>query len=82
MFSGVSPQTFTSFMAPAKPPPETATWLEKQSLDLLQRPELRSKLVEAGFEVQAKDGKTHMARVTREVPMYAQIVTSTGIAKR
>ena len=75
-------ETFTSFMAPAKTPPETVTWLEKQSLDVLQRPELRSKLVEAGFEVQAKDGKTHMARVAREVPMYGQIITSAGIAKR
>ena len=49
---------------------------------MLQRQELRNKLVEAGFEVQAKDGKTHMARVAREVPMYREIIASAGIAKR
>ena len=36
----------------------------------------------SGFEVQAKDGKTHMARVAKEVPMYGEIIASAGIAKR
>jgi tripartite-type tricarboxylate transporter receptor subunit TctC len=75
-------ETYTSLMAPAKTPPETVAWLEKQSLGLLQRPELRNKLVEAGFEVQAKDGKAHMARVAREVPMYGKIIADAGIARR
>jgi tripartite-type tricarboxylate transporter receptor subunit TctC len=75
-------ETYTSFMAPARTLPETVSWLERESLKVLQRSELRSKLVEAGFEVQAKDGKTHMARVAREVPMYSEIIASAGIAKR
>jgi tripartite-type tricarboxylate transporter receptor subunit TctC len=75
-------ETYTSLMAPARTPPETVNWLENESLKVLQRPELRTKLVEAGFEVQAKDGKTHMARVAREVPMYGEIIASAGIAKR
>jgi tripartite-type tricarboxylate transporter receptor subunit TctC len=75
-------ETYTSLMAPARTPPETVTWLENESLKVLQRQELRSKLVEAGFEVQAKDGKTHMERVAREVPMYAEIIASANIAKR
>ena len=75
-------ETYTSLMAPARTPPETVNWLENESLKVLQRPELRTKLVEAGFEVQAKDGKTHMARVAREVPMYAEVIASAGIARR
>jgi tripartite-type tricarboxylate transporter receptor subunit TctC len=75
-------ETYTSLMAPAKTPPETVSWLESECLKVLQRQELRTKLVEAGFEVQAKDGKTHMARVAREVPMYREIISSAGIAKR
>jgi tripartite-type tricarboxylate transporter receptor subunit TctC len=75
-------ETYTSFMAPVRTPPETVTWLESASLKVLQRPELRSKLVDAGFEVQARDGKTHMARVAREVPMYGEIIASAGIARR
>ena len=75
-------ETYTSLMAPAKTPPEAVTWLESEALKVLQRQELRNKLVEAGFEIQAKDGKTHMARVAREVPMYREIIASAGIAKR
>lgn len=75
-------ETYTSLMAPAKTPPETVAWLERESLKVLQRPELRNKLAESGFEVQAKDGKTHMARVAKEVPMYGEVVASAGIGKR
>ena len=75
-------ETYTSLMAPAKTPPEAVIWLESEALKVLQRQELRNKLVEAGFEIQAKDGKTHMARVAREVPMYREIIASAGIAKR
>src|SRR5262245_37385423 len=75
-------ETYTSLMAPARTPPETVAWLEAEVLKVLQRQELRNKLVEAGFEVQAKDGKTHMARVAREVPMYSEIIASAGIARR
>jgi tripartite-type tricarboxylate transporter receptor subunit TctC len=75
-------ETYTSLMAPAKTPPEAVAWLEKECLKVLQRPELRNKLVESGFEVQAKDGKTHMARVAKEVPMYGEIIANAGIGKR
>src|SRR5262245_35996194 len=75
-------ETYTSLMAPARTPPGIVAWLESESLKVLQRPELRNKLVEAGFEVQAKDGGTHMARVAREVPMYGEIIASAGIARR
>jgi len=75
-------ETYTSLMAPANISPETVAWLERECLKVLQRPELRDKLVAAGFEVQAKDGKTHMARVAREVPMYREIIAGAGIGKR
>jgi tripartite-type tricarboxylate transporter receptor subunit TctC len=75
-------ETYTSLMAPARTPAETVTWLERESLKVLDRPELRNNLVAAGFEIQAKDGKTHMARVAREVPMYREIIASAGIARR
>jgi tripartite-type tricarboxylate transporter receptor subunit TctC len=75
-------ETYTSLMAPANTPPETVAWLERECLKVLQRPELRDKLLAAGFEVQAKDGKAHMARVAREVPMYREIIAGAGIGKR
>ena len=35
----------------------------------------------SGFEVQAKDGKGHMERVKKEVPMFADIIKQAGIKK-
>ena len=40
---------------------------------------MREKLAEAGFEVQAKTGKDHMARVTKEVTMFHDIIAQAGI---
>jgi hypothetical protein len=35
--------------------------------------------LQQGFEVQAKDGKGHMARVTKEVAMFREIIAKAGI---
>jgi hypothetical protein len=40
---------------------------------------MKGKLAELGFEVQARDGKGHMARVAKEVPMFREIITRAGI---
>ena len=71
--------TYTALMAPAKTPPEAVAFLEKQSLALLAKPELRKKLTDAGFEVTARNGKGHMARVQKEVPMFKKIIADAGI---
>jgi tripartite-type tricarboxylate transporter receptor subunit TctC len=71
--------TYTALMAPAKTPPEAVAYLEKQALALLAKPDLKKKLTEAGFEVTAKNGKGHMARVQKEVPMFKQIIADAGI---
>jgi hypothetical protein len=55
--------------------------LEKDTLAILARPEMRQRLAESGFQVQARDGKGHMARVAREVPMYRNIIAQAGIEK-
>jgi tripartite-type tricarboxylate transporter receptor subunit TctC len=72
-------ETYTAILAPAKTPPEIVTQLEKTSLEILRRPEMRERLLQQGFEVQAKDGKGHMARVVKEVPMFREIITQAGI---
>jgi tripartite-type tricarboxylate transporter receptor subunit TctC len=74
-------ETYTALLAPAKTPPEIVARLEKETLAILARPEMRAKLVESGFQVQARDGKGHMARVAKEVPMYRDIITQAGISK-
>ncbi|HEX2215846.1 MAG TPA: tripartite tricarboxylate transporter substrate-binding protein [Xanthobacteraceae bacterium] len=72
-------ETYTAIMAPAKTPPDVVAKLEKTALDVLAKPEMRERLTKAGFEVTAKPGKEHMARVQKEVPMFKQIVTDAGI---
>jgi tripartite-type tricarboxylate transporter receptor subunit TctC len=72
-------ETYTALLAPAKTPAEIVSRLEKETLAVLGRPDMRGKLSELGFEVQAKDGKGHMARVAKEVPMFREIITQAGI---
>jgi tripartite-type tricarboxylate transporter receptor subunit TctC len=74
-------ETYTALMAPAKTPPDIVARLEQVALDVLRRPDIRAKLTESGFEVTATPGKEHMARVAREVPMFADIIARAGIKK-
>jgi tripartite-type tricarboxylate transporter receptor subunit TctC len=73
--------TYTALMAPAKTPPEVVARLEKVALDILAKPEMRQRLTQAGFEVTAKDGKGHTARIAKEVPMFSDIIAQAGIKK-
>jgi tripartite-type tricarboxylate transporter receptor subunit TctC len=74
-------ETYTALLAPAKTPHEIVARLEKETLGILARPEMRERLVQSGFQVQARDGKGHMARVAREVPMYRKIIAQAKIEK-
>ncbi|HEY6257743.1 MAG TPA: tripartite tricarboxylate transporter substrate-binding protein [Xanthobacteraceae bacterium] len=74
--------TYTALLAPAKTPPEIVSLLEKETLSILRKPEIRGKLAELGFEVQAKDGKAFMARVAKEVPMFREIIARAGIPQQ
>ncbi len=74
-------ETYTALMAPAKTPPEVVARLERVALEILRRPEMRAKLTESGFEVTAKSGNEHMARIAREVPMFRDVIAHAGIKK-
>ena len=72
-------ETYTALLAPAKTPPEIVSRLEKETLAILARPEMREKLTQSGFQVQARDGKGHTARIEKEIPMYRDVITQAGI---
>jgi tripartite-type tricarboxylate transporter receptor subunit TctC len=74
-------ETYTALMAPAKTSPEIVSRLERTALEILRRSDMLEKLTQAGFEVTAKPGKEHMARVAKEVPMFAAIIAQAGIKK-
>lgn len=73
--------TYTAFMAPAKTPPDIVAKLEKTSLDILAKPDMKTKLTAAGFEVTAKNGKGHMERVVREVKLFKDVIEQAKITK-
>jgi tripartite-type tricarboxylate transporter receptor subunit TctC len=72
-------ETYTSFLAPAKTPPEVVAWLEKQALAALAKPDVKERLTKSGFQVTARTGKAHMERVAKEVAMYKDIVAKANI---
>ena len=74
-------ETYCALIAPAKVPPEIVAKLEKTILDILAKPEMKKKLVDAGFDVVAKDAKAHGARIAKEVPMFKQIIEQAKIQK-
>jgi len=74
-------ETYTALLAPAGTPPEIVARLEQEVLAILARPDMQALLAKSGFEIRAKTGKEHMARVTHEVPMFADIIAQAGIKK-
>jgi tripartite-type tricarboxylate transporter receptor subunit TctC len=74
-------ETYTALLAPSGTPPDIVRKLEGEVLAILSRPDMRALLAKSGFEVRAKDGKEHMARIAREVPMYTDIIKQAGIKK-
>jgi tripartite-type tricarboxylate transporter receptor subunit TctC len=74
-------ETYTSLMAPSKVSEDIRNHLEKVALEILNTPAMRERLTKAGFEVTARDGKGHRARIEKEVPMYKNIIEQAGIKK-
>jgi tripartite-type tricarboxylate transporter receptor subunit TctC len=74
-------ETYTALMAPAKVPPEIISRLEKVALEVLAKPEIKQKLTQSGFDVTAKPGKDHMARIAKEVPLFRDFIAQAGIQK-
>jgi tripartite-type tricarboxylate transporter receptor subunit TctC len=74
-------ENYVGLMAPANTPPDIVARLERETLTILNKPDIRTKLIQSGFKVEAKPGKDHSARIAKEVPMYRDIVTQAGIKK-
>ena len=74
-------ETYCALVAPAKVPPEVVTKLEKTILDIIAKPDVKKKLIDAGFDITAKDGKGHGARIAKEVPMFKDVIAQAGIQK-
>jgi tripartite-type tricarboxylate transporter receptor subunit TctC len=73
--------TDTVLLAPAKTPPEAVKWLERETLKVLSTPEMKEKLLKAGFLVRPKGGAEAWARVTKEIDLYKSVIDQAGIPK-
>jgi tripartite-type tricarboxylate transporter receptor subunit TctC len=72
-------ETYTALLAPARTPADIVSKLEKETLTILAKPAMRDKLMQSGFQVQARTGAAHMERVKKEVAMFRDIITQAGI---
>jgi tripartite-type tricarboxylate transporter receptor subunit TctC len=73
--------TDTVLLAPAKTPREAVKWLETETLKVLSTPEMKDKLLKAGFLVRPKGGDAAWARVTKEIDLYKSVIDQAGIPK-
>ena len=72
-------ETVNLMWAPAKTPPTIVERLAREMSAIMQRPAVRDVLQKGGYEVLGGDAATVTARVTREVPMWREVVAQTGI---
>ncbi len=72
-------ETFLALFAPAKTPGDIVQKLAKASIDGLARPDTRALLAKNGFDVQVKGPEGLKARLAKEIPMFKDIVSRSGI---
>jgi tripartite-type tricarboxylate transporter receptor subunit TctC len=73
--------TDTVLLAPAKTPPEAISWIEKETLKVLDTADMKEKLFKAGFQVRPKGAKDAWARVTKEIDIFKDVIEKAGIQK-
>jgi tripartite-type tricarboxylate transporter receptor subunit TctC len=71
--------TFQAILAPAATPQPAVERLAKELTALLNQPDIREKYRKAGLAVTAEGPQVFRARITREVPMYKDIIDKAGL---
>jgi tripartite-type tricarboxylate transporter receptor subunit TctC len=74
-------ETSQMFLAPTGTPPEAIKRLTEETRLILQKPEIREKMLSAGFMVKYEGPDELHARMVREVPIWKEIVERAGLAK-
>lgn len=69
---------FTMF-APAMTPPAIVARMAKEAQAALQRPELRGKLINAGFDITALSPQATKLKTAKEVAFWKDLVAKTGL---
>ena len=70
---------FHGFLAPAGTPPAIVAKLEKDITDVLKTPAIRQKLIDLGFDPIAGSAADFAAIIDRDLPVWREVVQSTGV---
>jgi tripartite-type tricarboxylate transporter receptor subunit TctC len=71
--------TFQALLAPAGTPRDIVERLAKEATAIVNRPDIRSRLQQAGFEVIGKGPDSLRERIGEEVPKWKALTAETGI---
>jgi tripartite-type tricarboxylate transporter receptor subunit TctC len=74
--------TSQMFLAPAGTPAPIVERLAKETLAILQKPDVREKMLKASFAVKYEGPEELRARMAREVPMWKELVERAGIREK
>ena len=72
-------ETFQALFAPAGTPQPVIDRMSKAVIEVLKRPDIREKLNKAGFGVLAEGPDQLKALVAKEVPMWREVIRSSGL---
>jgi tripartite-type tricarboxylate transporter receptor subunit TctC len=75
-------ETEQMFFAPAGTPPEVINRLAEETRVILQKPEVKATMLNAGFQVNFEGPDDLQVRIVREVVMWKDIVERAGIARK
>jgi tripartite-type tricarboxylate transporter receptor subunit TctC len=75
-------ETSQMFLAPTGTPPEVIKRLADETRIILAKPDVKEKMLQAGFMVKFEGPDELRARMEREVPLWQEIVERAGLAKK
>jgi tripartite-type tricarboxylate transporter receptor subunit TctC len=72
-------ETFQALLAPAGTPKDIIDRLANETTEILQRPDIRDKLRNSGFNPVGSGPEALQARVAEEVAMWKEVIARTGL---
>jgi len=75
-------ETSQMFLAPTGTPPDVIKRLAEETRVILAKPDIKEKMLNAGFMVKYEGPDELHARMIREVPIWKEIVERAGLAKK
>jgi tripartite-type tricarboxylate transporter receptor subunit TctC len=78
-FPNAVSETFQILLAPAGTPPAIVDRLAKEAVAIFDLPEIRERLLQAGFGVAPQGPDWLRARIAAEVPMWREVIKTAGI---